>query len=136
MKIKGALITAGLLLALAFAANYADDTGFFGPGTSERVMGIATGLVLVLFANFMPKNLGPLSESRCATSKGQNMRRFAAWTFVIAGLAHSLIWLTFPIPQAHIWAKVVVASGIVLVVAAVLLAARRGNHATNESQPS
>ncbi len=133
MKTKGALITAGLLLALAFAANYAEGTGFFEPDTSDRVMGVATGLVLVVFANFMPKNLGPLSESRCATSKGQNMRRFAAWTFVLAGIAHSLVWLTFSIPQAHIWGKVVVAAGMVLVVGAVLVAASRGNHASNES---
>lgn len=133
MKIKGALITAGLLLALAFAANYAENTGFFGPDTSDRVMGVAIGLVLVAFANFMPKNLGPLSESRCATGKGQNLRRFAAWTFVIAGLGHALIWLTFSIPQAHIWAKVVVAAGMVLVVGAVLVAARRGDPASNES---
>lgn len=45
----------------------------------------------------------------------------------------ALIWLTFPIPQAHIWAKVVVASGIVLVVAAVLVSASRGHHEPTKS---
>ncbi len=133
MTIKGALIMAGLILALAFSVNLAEDSGFIEPDTGERTMGVAIGLVLVVFANFMPKNLGPLSESRCATDKGQNMRRFAAWTFVLAGLGHALIWLTFPIPQAHIWAKVVVASGLVLVVASVLLAAYRGSGAPTES---
>jgi len=133
MKIKGALIMAGLILALAVAVNLADDRGFIEASTAERAMGVATGLVLVVFANFMPKNLGPLSESRCGPGKGQNLRRFAAWTFVLAGLGHSLIWLTFPIPLAHIWAKVIVASGLVLVVASVLLAAYRRSHSPTES---
>jgi len=133
MKIKGALITAGLILVLAFAVNMADGRGFISPDTAERTMGVAIGLVLVAFANFMPKNLGPLSESRCGSGRGQNLRRFAAWTFVLAGLGHALIWLTFPIPQAHIWAKVVVASGLVIVVASVLVAAYRGSHSPKES---
>jgi len=133
MKIKGALITAGLILALAFALTQAVDRGFIEPGTTDRAMGVAIGLVLVVFANLMPKNLGPLSESRCGPGRGQNLRRFAAWTFVLAGLGHSIIWLTFPIPLAHVWAKVIVASGLVLVVAVVLLAAYRGSHSPTES---
>ena len=133
MTIKRALIVAGLILALAVAVSMASNSGFIDPDTGERVMGAANGLVLVLFANFMPKNLGPLSESRCAPGKGQNMRRFAAWTFVMAGLGHSIIWLTFSIPQAHIWATVVVASGLVLVVASVLFAAYRGSRSPTES---
>lgn len=133
MKIKGALIMAGLILALAFALNLAADGGFIEPSTTDRSMGVVTGLVLVVFANFMPKNLGPLSESRCGPGRGQNLRRFAGWTLVLAGLGYSVIWLTFPIPLAHIWAKVIVASGLVLVVASVLLAAYRGSHSPTES---
>ena len=133
MNIKGALIMAGCILALAFAVNLADDRGFIEPNTAERTMGVTIGLVLVVFANLMPKNLGPLSEARCASAKGQNLRRFAAWTLVLAGLGHALIWLTFSIPQAHTWAKVVVATGLVVVVGAVVVAARRGTQAPNES---
>jgi len=133
MKIKAALILAGLILALAFGLNLAADRGFIEPGTSDRGMGVVTGLVLVVFANAMPKNFGPLSESRCGPGRGQNLRRFAGWTLVLAGLGHSLVWLTLPIPLAHVWAKVVVASGLVLVVAAVLVVGYRGNHSPTES---
>jgi len=133
MRIKGALVVAGLILALAFAVSQADDRGFIEPSTGERTMGVAIGLVLVVFANFMPKNLGPLSEARCASAKGQNLRRFAAWTFVLAGLGHAIIWLTFSVEQAHTWAKVPVAAGLVLVVGAVVVAARRGAQEPSES---
>jgi hypothetical protein len=133
MNIRGALIMAGAILALAFSLNLAGDNGLVEPDTAERAMGVATGLVLVVFANFMPKNIGPLSESRCEPGKGHNLRRFAAWTFVLAGLGHSIVWLTFPIPQAHTWAKVSVAAGFVIVVVAVLVSASRGNHASSES---
>ena len=133
MKIKGALIMAGLILALAFGLKLAANNGFIEASTTERAMGVVTGLVLVVFANFMPKNFGPLSESRCGPGMGQNLRRFAGWTLVLAGLGYAIIWLTLPIALAHIWAKVIVASGLVLVVASVLLAAYRDARSPTES---
>ncbi len=53
------------------------------------------------------------------------MRRFAGWTLVLAGLGYAIVWLTFPIALAHIWAKVIVATGLVVVVVAVLVGAQR-----------
>ncbi|MFQ5527557.1 MAG: hypothetical protein ACE5GX_15005 [Thermoanaerobaculia bacterium] len=86
-------------------------------------MGVAMGLVLVIFANAAPKTLEPWAEARCGPAKSQAVQRFAGWTLVLAGLGYSLAWLTLPIDRVNARAMLIVVAGVLLVAGKVLWAA-------------
>ncbi len=85
-------------------------------------MGVILGLVLVIVGNFMPKNVEPSSEERCEPSAAQALQRFAGWTFVLAGVAYSLVWLVFPLRHASLVSTLTLAAAVLLVAARLLRA--------------
>ena len=91
LRINRALTGAGLLLAAALALKLADAYDLLAGGMSDRAMGVILGIVVVIFGNSMPKTLEPLAKKGCEPSKTQALQRFAGWTFVLSGLAYSLV---------------------------------------------
>lgn len=119
MSMRSALIFAGLILAFSLGLTLAVSSDWIGSSTMQRAQGVMAGLVLVIFANLVPKTLEPLSSTQCEPSRKQSLQRFTGWTLVLAGLGYSIAWLTFPIEQARIPAMGIVATGILLVAVRV-----------------
>ncbi len=88
MKIRSAILLAGSILAIAGGLAYANRLEVIDEDTVQRVMGVVIGVVLVICANLVPKNLEPLREG-CDPSKMQALQRFTGWTLVLAGLGHA-----------------------------------------------
>lgn len=127
MSIRKALILAALILALSFGLTLAVRSELIDGSTQKRAQGVMIGMVLVIFANLVPKKLEPLSATRCGASKTPAVQRFAGWTLVLAGLGYSIAWLVLPIEHARIPAMSLVAFGLLLVLARVAWAFVRGS---------
>jgi len=131
ITIRKALVLAGFVLAFSFGLTQAVDRGWLEPDTMKRAQGVMTGLVLVVIANLVPKNVERHSEGRCDPTRAQKVQRFTGWTLVLAGLGHSIAWLVLPIGLANPVAMGLVATGMVLVLARVVWAFTGESH----SQP-
>lgn len=115
MTIRNALILAGLMLALALGLAWANNAGHLSEETSRRASQVLAGLVVVYFANLVPKSLEPLLAG-CEPSRAQAMQRFGGWTLVIGGLGYSVAWLVAPLEVAKPAAIAILATALVLVV--------------------
>lgn len=119
MKVRSALILAGLMLAFTLAVVLADKTGYIGDETSKRAVQVAMGLIVVYCANLAPKALEPLSNG-CEPARLQALQRFSGWTLVLAGLGYSLAWLIAPIEHAGVSSMAILGAGALLVAARCL----------------
>ncbi len=127
MSIPKSLILAALILAFSFSLTLAVKSDLIDSSTQQRAQGVMIGMVLVVFANLVPKTLEPLTSTRCGPSQNQAVQRFAGWTLVLAGLGYSLAWLVLPIEHARVPAMSLVAAGLVLVLARVGWAFMKGS---------
>ena len=116
--LRSAIAGAGLILAVALILDLAATLDFIDGSSGEisrRVMQAIIGIVLAIYGNSIPKRLAPSSETACEPSRMQSLQRFAGWTFVLAGLAYSIVWLTFPVERANSVSMLMVAASVVLV---------------------
>jgi len=90
--IFGGLALAALMVAAAAILKYAEHAGFIGPDFATRATQIAAGLVLAVYANFIPKNLPSPQKSAEAAARMQSARRVGGWAFVVAGFAYAAVW--------------------------------------------
>lgn len=91
-QIITALIFAGLMLASSWGINHAQDLGWIG-GEPERAMGVVSGLVLIYFGNFLPKQ----AATECGScSNAFRMRRFAGQMLMLGGAVSAIIWIIAP----------------------------------------
>ncbi len=118
--IRGALVLAGVILAVPLVLALAVRSDLIANDTAERLRQVIMGMVLVISANVVPKMLKPLAEERCGASTTQAVQRFAGWTLVLAGLGYAVAWVILPIDRASVVATSIVAAGVVLVMARVL----------------
>lgn len=116
MTVRNALILAGLMLAFALGLAWANNAGLISEESSRRASQVLAGLVVVYFANLVPKSLEPLL-SGCEPSRAQAMQRFGGWTLVLGGLGYSAAWLAAPLDVARPAAITILATAVVLVVA-------------------
>jgi len=119
MKIRSALLLAGLMLAFTLAVVFADKAGYIGDETSKRAVQVAIGFLVVYCANLAPKTLEPLATA-CDPSRIQSLQRFCGWTLVLAGLGYSLVWLIVPIEHAGVSSMAILGAGVLLVAARYL----------------
>ena len=110
------IMAAGSILAAALGIKLARTLGAFDADSLERVWGVVMGAVLVVMGNLMPKTLTPLAAQPRSESHTQSTRRFAGWSFVLAGLAYATVWMVLPVTQANTVAMLICASAVVLVV--------------------
>ncbi|GAB4557801.1 MAG: hypothetical protein Tsb0020_02270 [Haliangiales bacterium] len=117
-SIHRALILAGVLMAGALALALIDKLALLGDSSgliAERASGALMGVILVVYANDIPKLLTPLTRSRCSPANEQALRRFAGWTLVLGGLASIIAWLALPLaiaPTASIVAIALALAGL------------------------
>ena len=115
---SGALIGMSLLIARAVRLDLIDgDAG-------NRTMGVILGALLMVMGNFLPKRIKQLSDDDCEPSRCQPYRRFAGWTFVLAGIGYAGAWLVAPIEHAGTLAMSICATAVLLVVGTCIRSVR------------
>jgi len=117
-KVRSYVLWASILLAIPLGFQLVDALASLEDNTlDERAVGISIGMTLAIFGNFMPKKSKSADDDQKACpEESQSALRFAGWVFVLAGLAHALIWLLAPLDWANTAAMVVVGMALALVV--------------------
>jgi hypothetical protein len=93
--------------------KFAEHRGLLSPGIAARAIEAMMGLVLVFYANYIPKNL---SSRAVASARMQSALRVAGWSFALAGLAYAAIWALAPLAQAGDISMAVVAAATIWAV--------------------
>ena len=114
--IVGAIVLAGLLLAVSLASGLLEDFNIITATMSDRGNGVMIGIMLIVTGNAIPKNIKTGSAEKCEFTRGQKMQRFAGWAFVIAGIAYAGVWLFAPLPFTEILPSAFVAIALVLIL--------------------
>lgn len=96
-SIAGALAILGAAALLSWATPE-----HISAGMSQRLLGALLGVVVVVYANAIPKALFSLARVRRTPAQEQAARRFAGWSLVLGGLAYILAALLAPLAWASI----------------------------------
>ncbi len=121
-----ALLGAASIIGLSLLAQYLSAHDYINPEQARRGMGIVFGIVLIVMGNALPKKIRPLSDEKCGAPNGQARRRFAGWTFTIAGIIYSLAWLIAPIEIARTIAMTAGIFAVILVMATCFRSKKTG----------
>jgi hypothetical protein len=109
------LLLAGLILVAAVALRLLSPD-YLRADLASRSMGALLGLVVVIYANAVPKTLSPWVELRCGARLEQAMRRFSGWTLTLGGMAYAAMWLFAPVEFANLAAAVSLGAAFLLVI--------------------
>ncbi len=122
-EILFAIILASLLLLGAMIATVAKQLELLDGDVIKRIIGINTGLVLIVLGNYMPKkNQSTAGECGCASkSSSSSIQRFMGWTFVLGGLLYTGAWITLDLDQAGIVIMFAFPAAIAIIFAARFL---------------
>lgn len=99
------LALAGATLVGSAAVVVLKKNGVIDGDMAERALGVILGVILVVYANFIPKQV-----SRSAP----RAKRVIGWTFVLAYLSYAAIWAFAPMQYT-------LAGSISVVLAALLV---------------
>jgi hypothetical protein len=118
-----ALLAAALIIATSAALKWAAP-GYLSPEWAQRLTGALLGLVVVVYANVIPKSLTSLVRLRCSPRAEQAARRFAGWSLVLGGLGYVLAMLFAPLAGMHLIGAAVLAVALLAAVLRCFGAAR------------
>lgn len=108
--IKGSLVMAGGIIALALAASFARGQGWIDPDTVTRIVLCAIGLMLAWIGNRMPKTIMP-------GVRAAQVNRVGGWSMAISGLIYAALWIFAPIDVAVIAGCAAVVAGMAVTFA-------------------
>lgn len=131
-ELRMALVGAGVLLSVPLTFQVAEAIGMVGAENhlmGEQVMGIMLGGVLIIMGNFLPKRLSRPHHG-LSEEEAQNLRRFAGWAFVLAGIGFSGAWIILPAEVADWTSTSICAVAVLLVIGRVVLAGLRSRQIT------
>ena len=123
--LKGALAGAAFILAATALLRWASPE-YLSREMAGRLTGVLLGLVVVVYANAIPKSLVAMARLRCSPAREQAARRFAGWSLVLGGLGYVAAALAAPAASMHLVGGVILA---VALAAAVLRCLRGGEAA-------
>jgi len=116
----GAAVVATAILAGAWFLSYAGRYGMIDGDMSTRALMAASGLVVAMFGNRIPKQLKRPRASIEAERRMQSGLRRVGWIMSLVGLAFALTWLIAPQTIAWPLSLGLMALGFVLAVATIL----------------
>jgi len=128
-RVLSSILVAGLIIGASFAVKYLGSKGLIAGDAqelSQRSFNIIMGLIVVWFANLVPKRMKPLAETNCDPAHEQSLRRFAAQATVIGGLLYALAWLAAPYGLALPLSILALGGALPLVLARCLVQRVRG----------
>lgn len=109
-----ALFIAALLLASAAVLKLLSPD-HISVELAHRLLGVLLGMLVVVYANAVPKVLLPLLQLRDDSVADQARRRFVGIALVIGGLAYGSAWLLAPLATAPMIAGGLLGSALLLV---------------------
>ena len=107
---------ATVLISLAALGKLGAHLEVIDADMASRLIQIAIGLTLVVFANGAPKQIGRPRASFEAEGRAQGARRIAGWSLTIAGLIYAGVWVFAPVSLAAPVSIAVVATGLTVTV--------------------
>ena len=120
-----ALAGAAFILAASAALRWASPD-YLSIEMAQRLSDVLLGLVVVVYANSIPKSLVALAQLRCSPAREQAARRFAGWSVVLGGLGYVTAALVAPLESVHLVGGTILA---VTLAAAILRCMRAGDAA-------
>jgi hypothetical protein len=92
--LRYAITGASMMIALPLLAGLAKQTGaleFLSEDMQSRMDGLALGLFLLIYGNFMPKRAVPLDETEASPGTQQSLNLHTGLILMVMGLATILI---------------------------------------------
>ncbi len=109
-QVVSALVIAGAIIAGSAALAGAEAAGWLSGEFAERAIGVIIALVVVGYANVMPKRLVPADDANPART--QSRRRVAGWALALAGIGSAIAWIFAPFDYAAYVSMGVIATGL------------------------
>lgn len=131
----GAAVVATAILAAAWFLSYAGRSGLIDGEMSTRALMAASGLVVAMFGNRVPKQLKRPRASIEAERRMQSGLRRVGWIMSLAGLAFALTWLIAPQTIAWPLSLGLMALGFVLAVVTILRCRTVGSNRPARTMP-
>ena len=107
------LIIAGALLGAALALRVLTPA-HVDPETARRILGVLMGVVVIVYANEVPKLLPPLRRLKGDPAADQAMRRFTGWSLVLGGAGYAAAWASAPMAYANPLAGTLLGAALLL----------------------
>lgn len=122
-SIRWSISAAGFLLLVPLIFTLMISYGVteaLGDDVEKRIMGVAFGLIFLLYGNSAPKRPVSLSEAGCSPAKLQAHGRLSGRVFMLTAIVYGLIWALAPIDYALPAAMTVLVSGVLVVIYATV----------------
>jgi hypothetical protein len=113
-RLSMAIAIAVVFLGTAAALTYAQRLDLIAPDAAKRTMQVLSGLILAVYANLMPKDIGPWRASTAAAARAQSALRVGGWSMSLAGVAYAGLWAFAPLGVANIAGMIIVASAMLI----------------------
>ena len=113
-RMSFAIALAVVTLGMAAGLEYARSVDLIGPDAARRIMQVTIGLILAVYSNLMPKDVGPWRASAAAVARTQAALRVGGWSLTLAGLAYAGLWAFAPLAFADVASTVIVASAMLI----------------------
>ncbi len=117
------LITAVVILGVALLLRRLSPE-YLSPGLTHRLLGVMLGLVVIFYANAVPKALTRLMHRRDPAAE-QAVRRFTGWTLLLGGVGYVMAWILVPLEYANATAGGLLAFAVMTVIARIVLGMAR-----------
>lgn len=114
-QLRRALLIAAIYLSTSVVLNELQQRHLVSAEAAVRMMNILIGMLVMVCANAIPKQLVPLARLSCAPTREQILRRFCGWAGVLGGLGHTLAYAFAPIAIASTLATCILAPAALLV---------------------
>lgn len=121
-SILWALIFAVSFMALAAGLGAAENRGLVSDEFVRRTIQVIIGLMLAVYSNFTPKQIGTPGSPQVEAIK-QNVLRVTGWSMALAGLIYAALWAFAPMRIANIASVAVVAFAMVITMGTAIRAA-------------
>ena len=115
------LFLAGLILFAAAGSIF----GLFSDEVSERATGILMGLIIILFANAMPKTAPDSCLESERSPDWRGVRLFAAWSLILGALGFIAAWAFAPLEHAPFIAIAPMATGVAAMAARFMIGPKK-----------
>lgn len=97
---------------------------YISTGLSHRLLGVMLGLVVIGYANAVPKALAPLMQRRNPAAE-QAVRRFTGWSLLLGGVGYAMAWAIAPLEYANAIAGGILSFAVMTVIARIVLGMAR-----------
>ena len=109
------LVVAGVLLqAAVIIRSLTPDS--LSTEAATRISGALTGMVLIFYANAVPKTLPSWSRMRRDPRGEQALRRLVGWSLTVGGLGYTAAWMAAPIESALALSTSTLGASLMLVI--------------------